>query len=100
MDLGKHLETLVTHAKPLRRVMLVLMALLVLADVLIPTGYDRFVWESIGGFGAVYGFVSCMLILGVSKALGAALLNRPEDYYQDELTDTADAHATREPGHD
>lgn len=89
MDIGKLLENMVANARTLRRIMLALMALLVLADVLVPSGYDRFVWESIGGFGALYGFVSCVLIIVVSKALGATVLNRPEDYYQDELTETA-----------
>lgn len=32
------------------------------------------------GFGAVYGFVSCLLMVLVAKLLGM-LLKRPEDYY-------------------
>lgn len=33
------------------------------------------------GFAAVYGFVSCLLMVLVAKLLGA-LLKRPQDYYQ------------------
>ena len=34
------------------------------------------------GFGAVYGFVSCLLMVLVAKVLGA-VLKRPQGYYQD-----------------
>jgi hypothetical protein len=35
----------VKNARPLTCIMLALMALLVIADILIPTGYGRFPWE-------------------------------------------------------
>lgn len=60
-----------------------ILALLVILDVIIPAKYERFPWDGIGGFGAVYGFVSCVLIIVVSKALGYALLYRREDYYDE-----------------
>ena len=85
--MGKFLETLVKNARPLTWAMLTLMALLVIADLLIPTGYGRFPWDTIGGFGALYGFLSCVLIIVVSKLLGYAFLYRPEDYYDDALPD-------------
>jgi uncharacterized membrane protein len=34
------------------------------------------------GFGAVYGFVCCMLMVLVAKLLGL-VLKRPQDYYDD-----------------
>lgn len=83
MDIGRFLEYLVENGRTLRRIMYVVLAGLVVADILIPSGYDRFFWEQIGGFGAIYGFVSCVLIIVVSKALGYALLYRPEDYYDE-----------------
>lgn len=90
MNPGSFLETLVARRHTLRRIALAAMALLVVADLLVPSGYDRFWWESVGGFGALYGLVSCVLIIVVSKALGYALLYRPEDYYRDEQIGTAD----------
>ncbi|NBC34634.1 MAG: hypothetical protein GVY13_18315 [Alphaproteobacteria bacterium] len=60
-----------------------ILALLVVLDLIIPAKYDRLPWDGIGGFGAVYGFVSCVLIIVVAKALGNALLFRPEDYYDE-----------------
>ena len=83
MDLGRLLEYLVEHGRILRWIAYVVMAGLVVADILIPSAYDRFPWESIGGFGAVYGFVSCVLIIVISKALGYLLLYRGEDYYDE-----------------
>jgi hypothetical protein len=82
--LGRWLEALVHRSKLLSRIMLVIMALLVVADVAIPTGYDRFFWETIGGAGAVYGLFACVVIVVVSKFLGYQLLYRPEDYFDNE----------------
>lgn len=83
MDVGKILQYLVERSRLLSWIMLAIMAGLVVADFLVPSHYDRFFWESIPGFGAVYGFVACVVIIIVSKALGYLLLYRPEDYYDD-----------------
>ena len=83
MALGRFLEYLVDRRRILAWIMCGVLALLVILDFVIPSGYDRFWWESVSGFGAVYGFISCALIIVVSKALGKAFLNRPEDYYDD-----------------
>jgi len=83
MALGRFLEYLVDRRRILAWIMYGVLALLVILDFVIPSGYDRFWWESVGGFGAVYGFISCALIIIVSKALGKVFLNRPEDYYDD-----------------
>lgn len=83
MKIGKFLEFFVSKTKTLRWIMFGILGFLVILDVIIPAKYERFPWDGIGGFGAVYGFVSCFLIIVVSKALGYALLYRPEDYYDD-----------------
>jgi uncharacterized membrane protein len=83
--MGNFLEYLVKNARTLTWIVLALMALLVIADILIPTGYGRFPFDTIGGFGALYGFVSCVLIIVVSKLLGYAFLYRAEDYYDNAL---------------
>jgi len=82
--LGRALEWLHDRAKWLSRLMLVIMALLVIANFVFPAGYDRFFWESLPGAGAVYGFFSCVVIVFVSKFLGDKFLYRSEDYYDDE----------------
>lgn len=81
--MAKLLQILVDHAVWLRRGMYVLLAGLVIADILLPSAYDRFPWESIGGFGAFYGFVSCILIIALAKGLGHAFVYKPEDYYDE-----------------
>jgi hypothetical protein len=51
------------------------------ADLFVSHEEGHFFWERIIGFGAVYGFVSCVLIIVVSKAVGHMGLMKPEDYY-------------------
>ncbi|MEZ5274970.1 MAG: hypothetical protein R3F07_01165 [Opitutaceae bacterium] len=38
-------------------------------------------WENVIGFYAAYGFVSCVLLVMVSKYLLRPVVIRPEDYY-------------------
>ncbi len=82
--IGNFLQTLMDNRWHLRRAMYAVLALLVVLDLVIPPKYVRFPWDEIGGFGAIYGFVSCVLIIVVSKALGYALLYRPENHYDDD----------------
>jgi hypothetical protein len=44
-------------------------------------GHGEFWWSHLWGFFAVFGFLSCVAIILVSKALGHYWLQRPEDYY-------------------
>lgn len=83
MDLGKVLENIMAKPALLKRIGLVTLALLVVIDFFLPRPYLHFVWDSFPGFSAVYGFVSCILIIVVSKALGKLWLLKPEDYYDD-----------------
>jgi len=83
MSIAGLLDFLVTRRRALKWLMLTVMAALIVVDALIPAQYERFPWDGIPGFGAVYGLVACLLIIVVSKALGYALLYRPEDYYDD-----------------
>jgi membrane protein implicated in regulation of membrane protease activity len=82
--LGRFLEGLHQRAKLLSRIMLAIMACLVIADIFIPSGYDRFWWESVSGAGAVYGLFACVVIVVVSKFLGYKFLYRPENYFDDQ----------------
>ena len=50
-------------------------------DVWVPREHAVFGWEGMWGFSAGYGFISCVLIILVSKGLGHAGLMRREDYY-------------------
>jgi ABC-type branched-subunit amino acid transport system permease subunit len=59
--------------------LIVIFALLAMSlDLLI--GYSPF-----PGYGALLGLGGCVAIVLVSKWLGTALLQRPEDYYPDDV---------------
>ena len=44
-----------------------------------------FSWQSLPIFGALYGFVGCVIIILGSKALGHFWLTKKEDYYETHL---------------
>ncbi len=60
---------------------LVLLTLLVAAEWLVPIK-ARFPVDDWPAFGAVYGFVSCVAMVLLAKALGW-FLKRPDDYYRE-----------------
>lgn len=84
MKLARMLDWLVARGRPLGLIALAIMAALVVADFATEPSYQRYPWDGLGGFGAIYGFVSCLVIIVVSKALGYAFLYRSDDYYDDE----------------
>ena len=49
--------------------------------LIFPGGDAHFSFESFPAWGSLYGFVSCVAIIVVSKLIGKAWLMRPEDYY-------------------
>lgn len=64
-----------------------ILALTVLAQLVVPIkGY--FGVDSWLGFGAIYGFFCCLLMVLFAKALGL-VLKRPNDYYKEEHNDDA-----------
>ncbi|MEX0807280.1 MAG: hypothetical protein WD044_00995 [Dongiaceae bacterium] len=55
--------------------------LVLAADFLVDRDADH-PWESLFAFYALYGFVACVLLVLIAKALRKILM-RPEDYYDD-----------------
>lgn len=45
--------------------------------------HPHFIWQKIPVFDAVFGFIGCVVIIVVSKALGKIWLQKEEDYYDD-----------------
>lgn len=43
--------------------------------------HPHYGWEHLFGSYAIYGFLSCIFIIVVSKMLGKFFLQKPEDYY-------------------
>jgi len=58
-----------------------LLVLLILVDFIIPRHEIHFFGDKIPGFWSLFGFISCALIIVVSKWLGQHWLMRDEDYY-------------------
>ncbi|MEA5444581.1 hypothetical protein VCB98_01970 [Gammaproteobacteria bacterium AB-CW1] len=81
----KFLDMLVRHGTLLKWATLAFMAVLVIVDLILPSAYDRFAWESWGGFGAFFGIVASLILIALAKGLGFGLVYRSEDYYDDEL---------------
>ncbi len=46
------------------------------------SGYDSHWWNKIPGFYIIWGFISCILIIYISKWIGYAILFRDEQYYE------------------
>ncbi len=70
------------HAKARRRLFAVTLVVVVAADFLVNREHVDFFWDSLPGWGAAYGFVSCVAIIFASKVLGhQGRVMRDEDYY-------------------
>lgn len=71
--------------KHLFRFLYVCLAASVLAGVLVQLyipSHAAFIWQEIPVFSAIYGFIGCVLIIVVSKALGHYWLQKEENYYE------------------
>lgn len=57
------------------------LALAVFLDIFAHRHHPYFFWDNIRGFNAVYGFLSCVVIILVAKNLGHLFVQKREDYY-------------------
>jgi len=61
------------------------LVIVALAEIVLPLvihgGHPHFSFESFPAWGSLYGFVSCVAIIVVSKLIGKIWLMRREDYY-------------------
>ncbi len=69
----------------IKRCFFVGLVVVALAEIVLPIvfrgGHAHFSFESFPAWGSLYGFVSCVAIIVVSKLIGKAWLMRREDYY-------------------
>ncbi len=71
--------------KHLFGILYVCLAVSIVAGLLLHSheqAHAAFVWQEIPVFSAIYGFIGCILIIVVSKALGHHWLQKEEDYYE------------------
>jgi hypothetical protein len=82
--LEKHLEDPV-RLRRMKRWFYVGLAALAFCEIAVPRLFEtdpaHFWFEDIPGWGSVYGLISCVAIIVVSKLLGKLWLARPENYY-------------------
>lgn len=69
----------------MKRIHWILLGLITLATLLLdffgqPNPHPH-LWDKIPLFYAMYGFVGCAVIILLAKALGKAILQKSEDYY-------------------
>ncbi len=70
------------YARPRRRLFYLALVLIVVADFLVSRDHAEYLSDRLPGWSAVYGFLSCVLLIFVSKFLGhRGGLMRREDYY-------------------
>ena len=63
------------------------LAVVALAEIVLPLifhgGESHFSFEDFPAWGSLYGFISCVAIIVISKLIGKLWLMRREDYYDD-----------------
>ncbi len=62
------------------------LAVVALAEIVLPRifhGESHFAFENFPAFGSLYGLISCVAIIVVSKLIGKLWLMRREDFYDD-----------------
>lgn len=71
------------HYTQLRwRLLLAVMAIVIIADFLVERHHSEHFWDAIPGWGAIFGFFSCTVIIFVSKFIGHKCgIMKDEDYY-------------------
>ena len=82
--LERHLEDPVRFAR-IRRGFYVVLAVVALAEVVLPLIFHgdehHFSFEGFPAWGSIYGLISSVAIIVVSKLIGKVWLMRREDYY-------------------
>ena len=84
--LEKQLEDPVGFAR-IKRGFYAVLVVVALGEIVLPLifrgGESHFSFENFPAWGSIYGFLSCVVIILVSKLIGKLWLMRREDYYDD-----------------
>ncbi len=67
--------------KTIKRIFYAVLVVVFVSDFLVHRRHAAFPWDELPGFGAFYGFISCVLIIVISKFVGHLVLMKKEDYY-------------------
>ncbi len=66
----------------LRWILYGILALLFVADLVVPPEHRYFFWDRIPGFNAFYGFSAAVIIIIVVELLAGVGLRQDEDFYE------------------
>ena len=69
------------RTKTVKKLAYGILVLLIVADFIIPRHEIHFFGDKVPGFWSLFGIISCVLIIVVSKWIGQNWLMRDEDYY-------------------
>ena len=82
--LERQLEDAVRFAR-IKRLFYIGLAVVAVAEIVLPRifhgGESHFSFEDFPAWGSLYGLVSCVAIILISKLIGKLWLMRREDYY-------------------
>ena len=72
------------NSKTLKKFSYLALLLVFASDFFVHRDHAMYIWDKIPGWGALYGFISCVVIILVSKFLGhQGGIMQGEDYYND-----------------
>jgi len=72
------------NSKTLKKWSYLALLITVASDFFVHREHALYLWDKIPGWGAVYGFLSCVVIILVSKFLGhQGGIMQKEDFYDD-----------------
>jgi hypothetical protein len=83
MDLVKHIEFLRKNIKPLRDILLGILAVIVLCDLVLPRNeaHSHYFIDRIRAYWTLFAIAGCFLLLKIGKGIAHMFLSRDEDYY-------------------
>jgi hypothetical protein len=70
------------NSDKLKKLSYIVLIITFMSDFMVSRDHAVYFWDKIPGWGAFYGFVSCVLIIIVSKFIGhQGGIMKKEDYY-------------------
>lgn len=70
------------NSRTLKKIGYIALVLTFMSDFMVSRHHAHYFWDKLPGWGAFYGFVSCVVIIIVSKFIGhQGGIMKKEDYY-------------------
>ncbi len=70
------------NVKKMKILFAIVLGVVLLSDFLVHRHHPAFIWDTIPGFSAAFGFISAIIIIVLAKVIAPGLgLMKKEDYY-------------------